>query len=475
MIRFLVPQRGERLFALVALLVVLSLNALVVAAYWPALSVVGADYHTLARDTMHVSGFDAWSYSVVSEWSGWQFNIYRHPLLALMMWPLYAVNQGLIALTGVNCAVPLVALLETVSGFYAALLLWRTLTRVMRLPSGEAWLLSAFFFSLAYVMLAVMVPDHFGLTLSLMMLALYLVGRQMARGAAMRTWQTVTLFFLTAGISLNNGLKIFVAALFSRGRRFFCWRYLLLAVVLPAAALWGIASWEHAAWAAPLEQAAQQRLQEQRDSVKRAVYMAYKDTCQTQDDGQVRRGVNRILRRMAQEKYRQNHTNQKIGDPMSKKGFMAWTDASTDRWQSIVENLFGESLQLHPNHLLEDILKDSRPMIVPYTAWYYYAVEAVIAVLFVLGLWRGRRESLLWLVSLWWLMDMGIHVVLGFGINEVYIMTAQWAVVLPVALACLLRSLEGRRRTAVAAVILLLTLWLATHNGGLTLTYMLGQ
>ena len=54
----------ERWLALVALLFVGMLNALVVAEYFPVLSQPSADYHNLARDTFHISGFDAWTYSI---------------------------------------------------------------------------------------------------------------------------------------------------------------------------------------------------------------------------------------------------------------------------------------------------------------------------------------------------------------------------------------------------------------------------
>ena len=76
----------ERLVAVVAFVVIATLNALVVVQYFPQLSALGVNYHDMARDTFHMSGFDAWSYSVVSEWSGWQYNIIRHPLLDIFMY-----------------------------------------------------------------------------------------------------------------------------------------------------------------------------------------------------------------------------------------------------------------------------------------------------------------------------------------------------------------------------------------------------
>ena len=247
---------------------------------------------------------------------------------------------------------------------------------------------------------------------------------------------------------------------------------MLLAIALPSAMIWGVAKLEHHTWAEPLEIAAKAKLKAQDKAFRDSLYRAYADTATTHDPRLIQQGVNKILRRLAQEKYRRNHANPKIGDPMSKKGFMAWTDRSTDRWASIVENLFGESIQLHRNVLLQDILKDNRPMIVPYDHWGYYCVEALVALLFAAGIWASRRSRFFWMAFSWFAFDMFVHIVLGFGINEVYIMTAQWAFIIPLAMAYLLRSAHGRMGVAVRAVTIMLALWLWIYNGSLIVGYL---
>ena len=62
----------------------------------------------------------------------------------------------------------------------------------------------------------------------------------------MGIWQTVLLFLLTAGISLNNGLKNnFLPIFFTRGKRFFTIKNLLLAIILPFAAVFTVGEWQH--------------------------------------------------------------------------------------------------------------------------------------------------------------------------------------------------------------------------------------
>ena len=62
---------------------------------------------------------------------------------------------------------------------------------------------------------------------------------------------------------------------------------------------------------------------------------------------------------------------------MEDYGFLKWTDISTSRWQSVYENLFGESLQFHRQHFLEDTLV-GRPVFVKYDTVFNYIVEAVV-------------------------------------------------------------------------------------------------
>ena len=161
----------------------------------------------------------------------------------------------------------------------------------------------------------------------------------------------------------------------------------------------------------------------------------------------------------------------KLGVPIVKSGFMSWTDVSTSRLWTAVENLFGESIQLHRSHLLEDEFRN-RPMIVHYTSPLSYAVEALVAALFLLGVWCGRRQRFLWLCLSWFALDMALHMGLGFGINEIYIMSAHWIFVIPIAAAYALRRTRGRGRTAAVYALGLLALYLWVYNVCLIIQYL---
>ena len=159
------------------------------------------------------------------------------------------------------------------------------------------------------------------------------------------------------------------------------------------------------------------------------------------------------------------------GKPMGQGEFSSWTDATTPRLASIVENFFGEPIQLHADHLLGDVLVN-RPVIVAYRHAASYAVEAAIVLFFLAGIWAGRRSRFLWIALSWMGFDMIIHVALGFGLNEVYIMSPHWLFVLPIAMAFALLRLRGRWLLAARVALMGLSVFLLAYNASLYVQYL---
>jgi hypothetical protein len=320
--------------------------------------------------------------------------------------------------------------------------------------------LSAFFFSLAYIMLSVIVPDHFTVSMFLLLTVLYISGRCIQKGRRFTWWQSVLFFYITAGVTLSNGIKVFLSGFFVNLKDFFRPKYLLLAVVMPAALLWLTATWEYRTFVEPVEKQRQEEKKHKAEILARQVEAMSPEQRAKFEAKKARR--ERVLRIQAA----------KTGKPIDSEGFLRWTDITTSRTESIVENLFGESIQLHTEHLLQDIMR-RRPMFVHYTYWWNYAVEALVAMFFIAGIWMGRRSRFLWLAMSFFLLDMLLHVVLGFGLNEVYIMTAHWIYVIPIAMGFLLRGLQGRWRTGMGIVVSLLTAYLFIYNVSLIAQYLL--
>ena len=101
------------------------------------------------------------------------FQVYRHPLLSFMIWPLYLLNEGLSWLLGVNCVQYLVAFWLIVCSYYSYIFLYRIHREIIALSRWDATLLTAFYFSFAYILLSVIVPDHFTISMFLLLITLY--------------------------------------------------------------------------------------------------------------------------------------------------------------------------------------------------------------------------------------------------------------------------------------------------------------
>lgn len=440
-------QKEERWLALIIFALLAILNGLVIAKYNAPFTQITNDYYKNFIRHFCVSGFDPLTYWVLSDWSA-AYNVYRHPLLAFYMYVPYLINMGLMKLTGYNCALYIAVIIQMFCAFYSMVFLYRIFREVIELGKWASHALTLLFFSFGYVMVSAIVPDHFVISMLLLILALYVSGRRMKNHHDFKIWQSVLYFLLTAGTSLNNGLKIFFSALFVNGKRFFRPKHLLLAVILPAGLLWGFCYWEYRTYVWPNEMA--------RKEAKAKKEAAKKDSIQK-------------AKQLAKEKAKKKR-GPKQGTPLTKVGFMSWTDISTSRTESVVENLMGESIQLHPDYLLGDELRH-RPMIVKYRYWWNYAVEGIISLLFLAGIWYGRKSKYLWLVLSYFALDMVLHIGLGFGINEVYIMTAHWIYALPIAMGFLVKNAPIRFRKYLVGIVAAIALYLIIYNGSLIVGY----
>ena len=480
-------KKEERWLALGIFLALAILNGVVIARYAGTFTLVTDDYYKNFIRHFCVSGFDPLTYWVLSDWNA-AYNVYRHPLLAFYMYIPYLINMGLMKLTGYNCALFIAVIIQMFCGFYATLFLQRIFREVLELDKATSSILTLLFFSFGYVMVTCIVPDHFVISMLLLILALYVSGRRIKHNHPLKIWQTVVYFVLTAGTSLNNGLKIFFSALFVNRKRFFCPKYLLLAVILPAALLWGFCRWEYRTFVWPVEmarkemkakKAAEKKARQERmaqlkqikdsltkDSIQRGLKIITPEEIAQKAKNDSIQKAKQLARNEARKK-----RGPKQGAPIMKGEFMNWTDATSSRALSIVENLMGESMQLHQDYVLQDELRH-RPMFVNYRYTFNYIVEALIIILFLAGIWAGRKSRYLWLVMSYFGLDMLLHIGLGFGLNEVYIMTGHWIYALPIAIGFLLKETRQQRYSlCLKSLLLTIGLFLLIYNGILIIGY----
>ena len=446
-------RRDERWPALVTALLSLVLNALFVVRLNPLFRQPGiGPYKQAMEREFHLGGYDPYTYWTVSDWD-YYYNCLRHPLLAWLMWPLSQLNKALEAVADVNCVQLIMACVLTLATVYSMLFLQRILREVVGVRRTDALLLTAFFFSMAYIMLSPIVPDHFTLSMTLLLFTLYAAGRAMTGGHAPTPWQWALLMLATAGVTLSNGAKVGLALLFSLPRAGLkVLRPYVLPMALVTAVLTAAALWQQQTIALPRQQS--QEAMRQQKALQEEQRIAALPEAERE----------KALRRQARRQRVLQQQAAKSGTPVASEGVLRWTDISTSRWQSLYENMFGESILFHQQHFLEDTLV-GRPVFVAYRHWWAYAVEAVVVLLFAAGIWAGRRRRFLWLCMAVFGIDAVVHLLLGFGLNEIHIMAPHWLFVVPIAVAYVFRHCHNSWLVALRCIVAALTALLLVCNG----------
>lgn len=417
--------------------IILALLNIMMLGYNPDLFTRGGNigFWSIFYDHFIVSGYDSFVYLSLSRWKIY-YTLSRHPLIAPMLYPLALLNGWLMDLTGVNCAIYIVAALYCLLGTYSFLFTYRIMRKVIGICVLDSMLCTLFFFSLGHVMTATFVPDHFAISLFLITLTAYIAGTYMKRKSLMPAWLTALLATITCGVTLTNVAKTWLAALWTNGRHFWRLKSLLLTTILPLMIIAGGYFLQYEYLAKPDNLVQQHNIEKKlkKDAKFAKQYYEHKKWMEN------RRSF--------------NNTDNTI---------LQWIDTKTNRIATIIENLFGESFQLHQDYLLEDTNK-SRPVIVTYRHWYNYLIEAIIVALFIGGIIIGRKNKFCLMILSWFAVDMTMHIILGFALTEVYIMTSHWALALPVAIASLLSAYKGKQRIALRLVLFAVTIWLLAWN-----------
>lgn len=426
-------KREERVGAFVIISLFSILHIIQLCRHWDVFRKISDNYFSLFVDEFHLSGYDPLTYIVISHW-GLSYNIYRHPMLTDFMYLPSCLNQWIIRLTGVNCASVIAAIIMLICVTYSFIFLFRIFRQILGLKLSDAYMLSVLHFSFGYTLVSSLAPDHFAMSSFMLIFALYISGRLIQKGKKLSILNTIILFVFTAGTTLSNGVKIFIDSLFVNKWRFFKPAYLIIAVIIPSLLMWEYASWQYRTYEKPKEKQREIVKKKKAATARDKAYQAFCDTTKLTDNKAIldafRKEYSRQQRIEAKKRWESLHRGEAI---KGKSVFLRWTDITTDRWDSMVENMMGESIMIHPDYLLGDTLS-GRPLIVSYRWWGCYVVLGVFTLLFIIGIIYGWKQKFLWMVLSGFAFDMILHMGLGFGLNEVYIMSPHWLFIFPIAI-----------------------------------------
>lgn len=439
-------KKEERWLAFAMLAVFVTFNAMVIASHYHLYTMdAHGGFWSIFTKNFRMSGYDCWSWITISG-GRIHFVTSRHPLYLTFLYPLYLLNDWLIQNVGYNFAVYFMAVIIVFSAFYAVLFMYRVFREVLELRRKDARLLTLLLFSFGHVLIPTMVPDHFVISLMLLSLTLYITGKKMKKGQLLTAWQSLVLTFFTAGMATSNGVKTLLAGLFTNGKKVFTCKFISIGVVLPLLLLLGI------------QQSQYYLLEVPQHAVVRHI-----------ESETLKKNPQKVLEHKKQrDEWQRTHLGQPVGDGVITK----LMDVSTPRVPTIVENFFGESIQLHQRSLLKDVSWE-RPIFVEYNWSVNYIIEAFIVLLFIVGIVFSYKQRFFKMLLAWFACDLTLHLILGFAVTEVYIMTSGWAFIIPISYGYLLKRLSMKWLKLMRVALIMLTIYLWIYNAGQTFYYLM--
>ena len=439
-------KKEERWLAFAMLAVFVTFNAMMIASHYHVYTMEAhGGFWSVFTKNFRMSGYDCWSWITVSG-GRIHFVTSRHPLYLTFLYPLYLLNDWLIQNVGYNFAVYFMAVIIVFSAFYAVLFMYRVFREVLELRRKDARILTLLLFSFGHVLIPTMVPDHFVISLMLLSLTLYITGKKMKKGQLLTAWQSLVLTFFTAGMATSNGVKTLLAGLFTNGKKVFTCKFISIGVVLPLLLLLGI------------QQSQYYLLEVPQQAVVRHI-----------ESETLKKNPQKVLEHKKQrDEWQRTHLGQPVGDGVITK----LMDVSTPRVPTIVENFFGESIQLHQRSLLMDVSWE-RPIFVEYNWSVNYIIEAFIVLLFIVGIVFSYKQRFFKMLLAWFACDLTLHLILGFAVTEVYIMTSGWAFIIPISYGYLLKRLSMKWLKMMRVALIMLTIYLWIYNAGQTVYYLM--
>ena len=439
-------KKEERWLAFTMLAVFVTFNAMVIASHYHVYTMEAhGGFWSVFTKNFRMSGYDCWSWITVSG-GRIHFVTSRHPLYLTFLYPLYLLNDWLIQNVGYNFAVYFMAVIIVFSAFYAVLFMYRVFREVLELRRKDARILTLLLFSFGHVLIPTMVPDHFVISLMLLSLTLYITGKKMKKGQLLTAWQSLVLTFFTAGMATSNWAKTLLAGLFTNGKKVFTVKFISIGVVLPLLLLLGIQQSQYYLLEVP-QQAVVSHIESET----------------------LKKNPQKVLEHKKQrDEWQRTHLGQPVGDGVITK----LMDVSTPRIPTIVENFFGESIQLHQRSLLKDVSWE-RPIFVEYNWSLNYIIEAFIVLLFIVGIVFSYKQRFFKMLLAWFACDLTLHLILGFAVTEVYIMTSGWAFIIPISYGYLLKRLSMKWLKLMRVALIMLTIYLWIYNAGQTFYYLM--
>ena len=424
--RFSIVRKDE--IAVAALLLVLSfvLNVLYIRKFYGVYCPI-------------ISGYDPYLLSTLTNWLHSPYlnsnSIYSHPGFGILLAPFSAINYMLSSIVGSNCADYILSVILTMMFVTEAILLKRILNEYVGLNLSLSRLLSLQFCGMAYVLLMAFTPDHFAFSQFFLIMYVYLWANNHNNDRNENKLSIVTL--CVGCITITNGIKIILSQLLFKHKHFI--RNLLLnAIVWPVMILVSMFLTKDVVYSTNSGEMAYLE-QEYKSSVN---YDHYYDDITEMEKKCIMLDSTRC------EKNRQDafaeinaSYSSSDGDNLINKiktiywGYRYWIKSDVSRSNSLINDMFGESILFHANCLnLQNVCRGY------YTIPWKNIFNVLFIIMVLCGIVLSRRAKLMQLLLCFLFIDIFIHLLCGFGISETYIYSPHYLFIFVISIGYLINS-----------------------------------
>jgi hypothetical protein len=271
------------------------------------------------------------------------------------------------------------------------------------------------------------VPESYPFSLFFLSLSLYCLGRNFENNITIKTY--FILFFLTAGTTITNGIKVLISIFFTNftfKKKLFwisCISLAFLLVITP-------------------------------------VYIISRKLAQTTQNS------NSVV--ISSHESEQIKINNKSNLP----GFAKFINFNEPFFPSLIENFIGESLLFHDADLAIDVTR-GRSVTMPYKSKIKYIITISLFILFLLGFILNRKNKFVVYLFCFWLVDIFIHLICRFGFDEPYIFSSHWLMLIPIVLAYLLKISLGWKYYTLMTYFIVMSILIGYSNLNILCDYLL--
>ena len=133
------------------------------------------------------------------------------------------------------------------------------------------------------------------------------------------------------------------------------------------------------------------------------------------------------------------------------------------RSADIVPDFFGHPL-LISNLEMRELYRETVLRPTPYACWAMKLLPWGVVLLLLSMIWVGRRYPLAWAIPLYLAVDVAVHLIGGYGLDEAIIFGGHWVFLVPLALGWLYRVIPRQAYRYMDLALLLLSIYMCAYN-----------